>query len=626
VKRSLLSVLSLLWVCLLAAQTVITQPNPELRYETRYTTQDLSLRKIDTLLEDFHRYNPIYEWEVPYIAPNMANVPRPLWFDPKRNIGYQHGYNLFDNYFFTTDSARYYNTKTPFTSAMYVFGAKEETYINVIHSQNINPNFNLAMDYRRPVSPGFYNRQKSGIHNFSLTQWYKSPTNRYNLMTAYIFNQAKIQENGGVAAEDIFTNIAYAQDMATAPVYLADAENKLNNNNIALRQTFFIGPETSTAGDSTRKKTIQPKYGLTHLLEYSSTKVWYKDNENDSSYYTNFYVFADSSRDQTKSWTLRNEIYLQNYAAQSEDSLTSAFKYSWRGGFRYELNRWQQQSISAFRHGLQLFGSIKNSTLIPRKWSYSLEGEVELAPRYSGDFNISGQVQYQPGAFFYVQPFLNVNLQSPAFRLQQFRTNHYQWDNDFRKQFLIEAGGKVGIPKWNLHAGVSYYLVHNYLYFADNSQPAQLSQPIQVIRLTVEKNFMWKRFVFRNLASLQWASAGEIVQMPHVYLKHQLYYRGSYIKKKPIHAQLGMDITYFDNHYADAYNPSVMAYHLQHSDKLSYYPVIDLFFNLQVKRARLFFSVQHANQGLIWDGYFTSPERPAQPRAFRAGMSWQFYD
>lgn len=609
------------------AQTVITEPNPELRYETRYATSDLSLKKIDTLLEDFHRYQPYLHWEVPYIASNLGNVPRPLMFDPQMRIGYQHGYYAMENYFVGTDSVRYYDTKTPFTSAKYVFGAKEESLVEFTHSQNIKPYLNFAAEYKVPVSPGFYGHQKSSVQNLSFSQWYKAPSNRYNWLSAYVFNQAKIQENGGVIAEDIFTNPAYAQDMTTAPVSLYTAENKLSDHKVFLTQTFYFGSEITTK-DTTAKKRIEPKYGLTHHFEYNSRKIWYKDDEDSSStYYTDFFYSNDTTRDFTKSQTVKNEFYFQNYAVQSEDSTTKAFKYSWRGGLRHTLNRYHQNVFTEWRHGLQLFGSIKNSLLQETKFDYQVDAAVELAPKYSGDFLTSAYLKFQPSQFFFIAPFANINMQSPSMKMERFATNHIQWENDFNKQLTIHSGAKLGVPEWHLNVGADYFIVHNYMYYNTDRRPAQLNEAMQIVRVFAEKNFYLKNFVFKNFAGYQLVSHPEVIRQPKFYLKHQWYYRGSYIKKKPLHAQLGIDVTYFGNHWADGYYPAIMEYHVQNDKKLIFYPLVDIFFNLQVKRTRIFLMMQHITQGLLGDGgYYTHPGSPATPRVLRVGVSWQFYD
>ena len=53
---------------------------------------------------------------------------------------------------------------------------------------------------------------------------------------------------------------------------------------------------------------------------------------------------------------------------------------------------------------------------------------------------------------------------------------------------------------------------------------------------------------------------------------------------------------------------------------------MDLFFEIFIKRARLFFMMEHINQGMFAQkGYFVAPNIGAQDRAFKLGVTWQFY-
>lgn len=616
-KKALLTILFVHSI-LLYAQTVITEPNPVLRHETRFAYQDLLLQNIDTTLENFHRYAPIMNWKIPHIASNMGNAPRPLQFDIRNSLGYSHGYHTLDNYFLNIDSVKYYDTKTPFTSAEYDFGIGDESFVKLTHAQNIRPNWNVTVDYQRPSSKGFYNHQKSGIHNFSLSQWYQSPQKRYNLLSAYVFNQSKIQENGGVAVDDIFTNPAYAQDQATAPTYLDDATNKLNDNTLFFLQTFGLGNK--------KDSTSTPSYQLGHRFEYNARKIWYKDEQDStSSFYTDFFIYGDSTRDFTQSKSIKNELFLENRIIAFDSSYN--FQYAWKGGLRYIANKHTQNSISNWKHGLQLFGEIHNKHLSQARINYGLSAAVELAPSYQGDFLVDALLEFRPNPKFLFSNQATINLQSPSMMVEKLYTNHFQWKNKFKRQFSTHLQSTVGIPDWNTYLGVDYYLVQHYIYYNTLSNPSQLEKSLQVIRLFGEQNFYLKNFVFKNKVGFQMSNHQNIIRQPKVFAKGQWYYRGSYIKKKPLHAQLGIDITYFDNHYADAYNPALMTFYIQENEKLKFYPLIDVFFNLQVKRTRIFLVMQHINQGLFKEkGYYVHPSYPATPRALRVGVSWQFYD
>lgn len=611
-----------------AAQNVITLPNPPLYYDTKFTTQDLFLRRIDTSLENFHRYNPTAHWHTPHIAlSNLAQAPRPLQFDPDRYIGFRHGFRAYDRYFYTPDSVRYYNTKTPYTHAYYMNGAKEERAIHVIHSQNVTPNLNIGFDYRRLVSESFFNRNKAGIHNFNVFNWFRSNNNKYNLMAAFVLNQVKAMENGGVTVDDVFTNAAYQRDFKTVPIALQQADNRLDERHLNIRQSLFFGPTfTREINDTTSIETVSPRYGLTHQLRYSGTKVRYTDNNPGSGFYDQIFLDSLNTNDSTRIRTLSNEILFQNFVSRPGDSTYKASEPAWRGGLRYQLHHWNQMGYRTFRHGLQLFGGVQTNPYSEAKWRYQAEGSLELAPRYAGDFILDAKALRPLNKKIAIEPYLKANLQSPGFRWERTIGNHFQWENDFPKTLFLELGARTLLPELKAQTGIAWHLTDNYLYLETDGQPTQRSTPLQVLRFFGSKNFEWKNFFLGNEVSVQWVSADDIIRMPNVFLRHQFYYKGTYIKKKPIHAHFGFDLTYFNNHFADAWNPALMSFAVQRTEKLQYYPVVDVFFELQIKRARLFFLMQHINQGLIWDGYYASPAYPMPPRALKLGVSWQFYD
>ncbi|UVV56142.1 putative porin [Bacteroides fragilis] len=60
--------------------------------------------------------------------------------------------------------------------------------------------------------------------------------------------------------------------------------------------------------------------------------------------------------------------------------------------------------------------------------------------------------------------------------------------------------------------------------------------------------------------------------------------------------------------------------------KIGGYPIINVYANLQLKRTRLFAMMYHVNRGMGNSNYFLSPHYPINPRLFKIGVSWNFYD
>ncbi|MFQ8826786.1 MAG: putative porin [Alistipes sp.] len=57
------------------------------------------------------------------------------------------------------------------------------------------------------------------------------------------------------------------------------------------------------------------------------------------------------------------------------------------------------------------------------------------------------------------------------------------------------------------------------------------------------------------------------------------------------------------------------------------YPMIDVFAAAKWKRMRILIKMQHLNENMFGDrNYFTVLHYPQNPRMFKLGVSWSFYD
>ena len=88
---------------------------------------------------------------------------------------------------------------------------------------------------------------------------------------------------------------------------------------------------------------------------------------------------------------------------------------------------------------------------------------------------------------------------------------------------------------------------------------------------------------------------------------------------------MGLDVSFFTSYYANAYMPALGLYYLQNEKKIGNYPFIDFFFNMKIKRARIFFKTEHVNSGFM-GAYYLAPHIPAPDRCIKLGINWAFYD
>ncbi len=622
-KHLLLVILLLFSYLFDFGQIVITKPNPKLYYDTKLVTlENPVLRRPDSLIENFHRYNTTEQQFFPYNnIGNYGTAYYSLMFTNDNPIGYKNGFNAFDLYFFKHEKIKYYKTKTPYTYLDFVFGGKEEIVGGASFAYNIKPNINFGFEYKRNNFKG-KNLNQASIHNlFSFNHWFQSKNNFYDLKACFIYNGIKNQENGGWAVSDVYDNPLYTRNKSFAPVELNDAINKWSERNLAITQQFNLGPRQEVQiNDSTHRKMVQPKFAIEHQLEFDHWKMYYKDYEKDSSFYDRLIYNTDSTQDYTKTWKVRNGFYFKNI---KNDSAPKKFMFA--AGIQYDFIRYTQRFTNDFIHDLQLKATVYNLS-DSALFGYSVAAAVDIAPKYIGDFNINflGKLNFKKSISLGIKG--DVSLASPAQKEQFYFGNHYTYSNTFNKVFQIKLEGVFEWKKQLLFIHLQDYVIKNYIYYDTASLPQQYNKPLNILVVKLVKNFNTKHIFSGTELYTQWVSNSNIIRLPTLAVKQTLYYKGGFISGK-LNAQLGFDITYNMNFKGNAYNPSLAVFHLQEKDILKFYPILDVFFDIHVKRTNIFLRMQHVNQGMFKQkGIYTAPGYGFMDRKFLAGITWQFYD
>ncbi len=556
-----------------------------------------------------------------YNLGNYGTAYYSLMFQNENPIGFKHGFNSFDLYFIQPEKLPYYKTKTPYTYLDFVFGGKEEIVGGASFSYNVRPNVNFGFQYHRNNFKG-KNLHQASIHNlFSFNHWFQSKNNFYDLKFAFIFNNVKNEENGGWSVDDAYTNPIYKKHKEFVPVWLEDAENKWSQRYVGFEQQFKIGKkEEVQINDSTKRKIVKPKFIIEHDFNFELWKMYYKDFEKDSVFYQRLLYNTDSTQDYTKSWTVSNSVFFKN--VQND---TNPKKFLIAAGGQFDFIRYQHRFTDQFIPDIQLKAKIYNLA-DSAFFGYTVDVSVDVAPKYIGDFDVRflGKLNFKKTITIGVQG--DVSLATPSQKLQFYYGNHYSYANNFKKVFQSKIEGVFEWRKQLLFLNVQDYFIQNYIYYDTASLPQQYNKPLNVLVVKFRKDFNTKHIYSGTEVWTQWISNNNIIRLPVVAVKQTLYYKGGWISGK-LNAQLGFDITYNTNFTGNAYNPSLAVFYQQNKEKLTFYPVLDLFFDLHVKRTNIFLRVQHVNQGMFKQkGIYTAPDYGYMDRKFVAGVTWQFYD
>jgi hypothetical protein len=191
-----------------------------------------------------------------------------------------------------------------------MLASRSEQVIELIHTQNIKPNFNFSFQYRLINAPGFFKNQKTNHNNYLFTSRYESVNKRYNAYLVLLGNKLQSGENGGIEDSSLADpdlkdrfNITtkLGGDQAESRSFFSTdvgTGNRYSEFTILLRQQYDFGKKDSIVTDSTVVPLFFPRLRFEHTLQYSSRKYEFRDYVGDSVYYkTNYDTALNSPTD-----------------------------------------------------------------------------------------------------------------------------------------------------------------------------------------------------------------------------------------------------------------------------------------------------------------------------------------
>ncbi len=547
-------------------------------------------------------------------------------------------FNYYLPYSYTPETLPFYNTKTPYTELGYwgtLFANKkmEESNIRVLHTQNLTPSFNFNLLYERFGGAGMLMNEKTDNRTLAFTGNYLGK--RYLAQGGYIFNRIKRDENGGVADPKMVLDTLL--DAKVIPVSLTDAANVLKRNTLFLTHSYGIPFKFLQ-----RKKQDSLSLGegtmayLGHSFDASSYSKKYTDkiglnDETGREFYHNlFFINPVESSDSVRVFKLENRVFL-NLQPWAKDAIVSnlsagiGHQYISRYGFRREFflsgNSPERQNNMYMYFGAG--GKLK------KYFAWNGTGVYNFAGYYQNDFSIDASIKFSsyPKKMkqgIHLTGKLHLAQERPDYFFNHIYTNHYVWDNDFAKTTDTRIEARLDVPDWQLEAFVGYAMLKNNTYFDSLSVVRQNHEAMSILTAYLKKDIRLWKFHMDNKILFQMSSDEEVVPLPKLALDLRYYFQFELVKNV-LTAQLGANATFTTKYYAPGYSPALGVFYNQKKEKLGETPYIDLFVNLQWKRASIF--VKYVNTALGWptSDYFSAFRYIRSQKAFKLGIHWPFY-
>jgi hypothetical protein len=592
-------------------------------------------------------------------------------------------YTPLQRYSYSPETLPNYNTKTPHTELAYwgtLFAnkEKEESNIRVLTTQNILPELNLTLEFRRFGGNGILKREDTNNRNVVIASNYMGK--RYLMHTGYIYNKVARSENGGIV--DNFWIRDTTVDAREIDIYLKNASSTTKKNTLFLDQSYRI-PFTflenlkgrkerkrqeavrdsiMTSGDSLAIAALLEKETLDeieetevavdtvnkdittaiigHSSEYSVFRRIYQDDISTSDdlgrqfFNDRFYLNPTRSADSLRVMKFENRFFIRLQPWKSDaivSKLDVGIGDKLANYFTFNTADYVQGSSNTLLNSTYLYAGARGQ--YKKYFTWDAKGEYTFLGYEINDFGIHANLAFSAYPFrrdrkspLTLKAHFETTLKEPDYYEQHLCTNHYMWNNDFGKISSTKIGAALEIPRWDLHASFDYALLSNNIYYDTEGIVRQNTDPMSVMTASLRKDFIVWKFHLDHQALFQLSSNKDVIPLPMLALNLR-YYLQFDVVKKVMQMQIGANAAFTTKWYAPAFNPVLGVFHNQNVAEYGNCPYIDAFVNIQWKRACIFVKIVNVNMG--WPNksadYFSAAGYIAPQRAIKFGISWPFY-
>jgi hypothetical protein len=536
----------------------------------------------------------------------------------------------------TDETIKQYNTKTPYTELAYwgtPFANKksEETNLKLLSTQNLTPEFNFTLGYRRLGSRGMLTSENTDHRTTFILGNYMGK--RYFANFGTIRQRVERAENGGI--RDPYWIRDTSVEARSIEVNLKEAANTYKrrsyfiHHTLAVPMNFFRKDKDSLAlGEGTMAHLGHSGEFTTYTKSYTD-KIAETDTYGRDFYFNRFYLNNTSSADELAVRNFENRVFikLQPYAPDAMlAKINAGAGYQILSTYAFRPTDYLTGRKYETQHNLYVYGGASGQL---RKYlAWNADADYYLAGARMFDFDVNAALRlsvYPIEQGIHLSGRFHMGLRTPHPFEQQIYMNHHQWDNDFAKVSRNTVEAELSIPKWRLDARFGYALVANMLYYDTLSVIRQYDKPVSIMSAYLHKDFTLWRFHFDNRALFQLTSAPEeVMPLPKLTLNLRWYFDIDVVKDV-MNIQLGVNAVANTLWYLPTYAPDIGQFYNQTQEKIGNLPYCDVFANIQWKRASIFVKYTNAFQGWPTADYFSAFHYIKPTRGIKFGIHWPFY-
>ena len=512
---------------------------------------------------------------------------------------------------------KYYDVKTPTTAFIYHNSVRNGAVLQSTYTQNIGKEFNFAVEYTGLRSQGHYRNSLAANNEVLFSGHYRSKNGKYEAFAHFIHQNVNNQENGGIADLNLFLN--GDSDFNNRE----NLEVNLNNTNsqFAYRRYYF----------SQEFKPFNSEkfpFKIRHTIFHQGNKYFYNQQSPESFYFTDpleLYDYPASSKKYSKNLSNTVSILFDKENFKLDAGVRhQMIKLGVGTAFPASLNFPEELSENRI-------GAVGN--LVVNLWDkVALNSNLEFSSgKEFGSFIRSQNiVRFEPIPDYFVNAKVNFQSSSPSFNLlinpSVYKKFNYYFA-DPKNQSITEIGGDVNLKWFKSSVFANYFRIDNYTYLDAQSLPQQSSAAVNISQIGGEATFSYGKFHLNPKVLFQSAIGNKnLLPMPNFVGRANVFYQTKAFKNAA-EIQTGVKAYYFSKFASRDFSPVLNEFILPNDNSYSIggQPIVDVYFNLKVKRMFFFIEAQHLNTTLMKNKSFTAPYYPLYDFRLNLGIVWYLF-
>lgn len=598
-------------------------------------------RNIDSSINNFYTRFPVPPSNI-HLG-NLGSASRSLLYQPNPKPGYDAGFHAYDVYRFTIEDSRFYQTTRPFTELAYLIGSQSEQMVNIVHTQNIKPTFNMAFQYRFISSPGDFKNQNTSHNNYRINGVYQSNNKRYTAYGIFLANKLRAAEHGGIKSDTALDKEGF-NDRFDIPTRLGGLGSQQRNpfnstvttgsfydeTNVLFRQQYDLGQKDSLIiNDSTIVRIFYPRIRFQHTFSFVKNKfafqdyAEYTDKRLEYLQYFNSFIFTDSVlyRDEWKDFT--NDFSIISFPVKNNPNQFL------KVGAAIQNIQGYYSSRKENLFNIILSGEYRNRTK-NQKWDLQASGRFYTAGFNAGDYSaqifLKRLLSKKLGSL--EVGFHNIN-RTPSFIFSGHTSFPVVPIANIKKENTTMLYGRIENSDYNFSLTGEYNLTSNYTFFNNFLAAQQEATLFNLLHLSAQKKFKLRgRWNLYSEIHLQQTSANAPVNVPLIYTQNRIAFEANLYKN--LFMSTGFEVRYYTPYKAANYSPLTGQFFLQDTTTISNRPDIIAFFNFRIKSFKAFVRAENLNTLSTVNGIgftknnFSAPHYPNPGLWIRLGIWWTF--